>query len=91
MTPVELAQIGQWSENVYFGKPCGLMDQTASAVGGMVFIDFCDPQKPVVEKIDFDFEQAGHALCIIERRTRESNTADLPIDVCDTNRTYGRT
>lgn len=66
LTPVEIAQIGQWAENVYFGKPCGLMDQMASAVGGMVFIDFADPEKPVVERLDFDFSAAGHALCIID-------------------------
>ena len=66
LTPVQIAQIGQWAENVYFGKPCGLMDQTASAVGGMVFIDFADPENPTVEKLNFDFESAGHALCIID-------------------------
>ena len=65
LNAVEIAQIGQYAENVYFGKPCGLMDQTASSVGGMVFIDFADPAAPVVEKIDFDFTAAGHALCII--------------------------
>ena len=66
LNAVEIAQIGQYAENVYFGKPCGLMDQTASSVGGMVFIDFADPAAPVVEKIDFDFTAAGHALCIID-------------------------
>ena len=66
LTPVEVAQIGQYAENIYFGKPSGLMDQTASAVGGMVFIDFQHPNAPVVEKLDFDFEAAGHALCIID-------------------------
>ena len=66
LTALEIAQIGQWAENVYFGKPCGLMDQTASSVGGMVFIDFADPKNPIVEKLDFDFEKAGHALCIID-------------------------
>lgn len=66
LSAVEIAQIGQYAENVYFGKPCGLMDQTASSVGGMVFIDFADPAAPVVEKIDFDFTAAGHALCIID-------------------------
>lgn len=64
-TPVEIAQIGQWAENVYFGKPCGLMDQMASSVGGMVFIDFGNPEAPVVERLDFDFEAAGYALCIL--------------------------
>lgn len=66
LTPVEIAQIGQWAENFYFGKPCGLMDQMASAVGGMVFIDFADTANPVVERLDFDFSTAGHALCIID-------------------------
>ena len=51
-TPVELAQIGQYAENVFFGKPCGLMDQTASSVGGVVAIDFADTAHPVVERLD---------------------------------------
>ena len=66
LNAVEIAQIGQYAENVYYGKPCGLMDQTASSVGGMVFIDFENPDSPVVERIDFDFAAAGHALCIID-------------------------
>ncbi len=66
LSPVEIAHIGQYAENVYFGKPCGLMDQMASAVGGMVLIDFAYPSCPVVERIDFDFAAAGHALCIID-------------------------
>ena len=65
-TAVEIAQIAQYAENVYFGKPCGLMDQTASSVGGMVFIDFADPAMPEVERIDFDFGATGHSLCIID-------------------------
>ena len=65
-SPVEIAQIGQWAENVYFGKPCGLMDQTACAVGGVVAIDFLDPAHPVVEKIDLDLHSAGYALCILD-------------------------
>ena len=65
-SPVEIAQIGQWAENTYFGKPCGLMDQTASSVGGIISIDFADPANPVVEKLDFDFSTCGHALCIID-------------------------
>ena len=73
-SPVEIAQIGQWAENNYFGKPCGLMDQTASSVGGVSFIDFRDPAKPVVEKIDFDFSACGYTLCIIDVG---ANHADL--------------
>ena len=76
LTPVEIAQIGQYVENVYFGKPCGLMDQTASSVGGMVFIDFENPDAPVVERIDFDFEAAGHALCIIDSGADHADLTD---------------
>ena len=63
---IEIAKIGQYAENVYFGKPCGLMDQMASSVGGVVSIDFTDPSMPVVERVGYDFQQAGHALCIID-------------------------
>ena len=76
LSPVEIAQIGQWAENVYFGKPCGLMDQTASSVGGMVFIDFADPAEPVVEQIDFDFASAVHALCIIDSGADHADLTD---------------
>ena len=62
---VELAKIGQFAENEFFGKPCGLMDQTASAVGGIVAIDFAKPEKPRVERIDFDFERAGYSLAVV--------------------------
>ncbi len=63
---VKLAQIGQYAENVYFGKPSGLMDQTASSVGGVVAIDFADPTAPVVECIDLDLRKEGYALCILD-------------------------
>ena len=65
-TPVELAQIGQYAENVFFGKPCGLMDQTASSVGGVVAIDFADTAHPVVERLDVDLHAYGYALCILD-------------------------
>ena len=65
-TPVELAQIGQYAENVYFGKPCGLMDQTASSVGGVVFIDFSDTAHPAVERLDVELHSYGYALCILD-------------------------
>lgn len=65
-SPVEIAQIGQYAENVYFGKPCGLMDQMASSVGGVVAIDFARPEEPVVERIALDLAANGHALCIID-------------------------
>ena len=76
LSAVEIAQIGQYAENVYFGKPSGLMDQAASSVGGMVYIDFADPQHPLVERIDFDFEKAGHALCIIDSGADHADLTD---------------
>jgi len=65
LSALQLAQIGQYAENVYFGKPCGLMDQLASAVGGLVFVDF-GRDVPAVERLDFDFEAAGYGLYIID-------------------------
>ena len=76
LTAIEIAQVGQYAENVFFGKPCGLMDQMASSVGAMVFIDFKDPQAPVVEKIDFDFASAEHALCIIDTGADHADLTD---------------
>ncbi len=61
----EIAKYAQYSENVYFGKPCGLMDQMACAVGGFVYIDFEDNANPVVESIDFSLADAGYSLCIV--------------------------
>lgn len=66
ISPIKIAQIGQYAENYYFGKPCGLMDQMASSVGGFVFIDFLDKDKPDVKKIDFHFENVAHNLCIVD-------------------------
>ena len=76
LSAVEIAQIGQYAENVYFGKPCGLMDQTASSVGSMVFIDFNETQQPKVEKIDFDFQKAGYDLCIIDSGADHADLTD---------------
>ena len=66
ISDIEIAQIGQYAECEYFGKPCGLMDQMASSVGGLIYIDFKDPALPVVEKIDYDFEKSGYTLCIVD-------------------------
>ena len=73
---VKLAQIGQYAENVYFGKPCGLMDQMASSVGGMVYIDFADSEHPIVERIDFDFQKEGYDLCIIDSGADHADLTD---------------
>jgi len=66
MSAVENGIIGQWAENNYFGKPCGLMDQTACSVGGLITIDFEDPSKPIVKEVDFDFVKTGFALVITD-------------------------
>ena len=65
-TAVELAQIGQYAENMFFGKPCGLMDQMASSVGGVVSIDFENTAHPAVEQLDVDLHAYGYALCILD-------------------------
>ena len=72
----EIAMIGQYAENVFFGKPCGLMDQTASAVGGMVTIDFADKNTPDIQPVDFDFASCGHALCIIDSGADHADLTD---------------
>jgi len=72
----EIAMIGQYAENVFFGKPCGLMDQTASAVGGMVTIDFADKENPLIQPVSFDFASCGHALCIIDSRASHADLTD---------------
>lgn len=71
---VEIARIAQYAENNYFGKPCGLMDQMASSVGNIITIDFADPAKPIIERVDFDFAASGYALCIVDTG---GNHADL--------------
>ena len=76
LTAVEVAQIGQYAENVYFGKPSGLMDQTASSVGGMVFIDFADPAHPVVENLSLDLNALGYALCIVDSGADHADLTD---------------
>ena len=74
---VVIAKLAQYSENVFFGKPCGLMDQVACAVGGIVAIDFKDPKAPVINKVDFDISAAGYNLCIVNTG---GNHADLTDD-----------
>ncbi len=73
---VETAQIAQYSENKFFGKPCGLLDQTASSVGAFVTVDFKEPSHPVIEKLDFDFNTANHALCIVDTKGNHSDLTD---------------
>ena len=72
----EVAMIGQYAENVFFGKPCGLMDQTASAVGCMVTIDFAEKGNPDIRPVEFDFASSGHALCIIDSGADHADLTD---------------
>ena len=94
LTPVQIAQIGQYAENVYFGKPCGLMDQTASSVGGLVYIDFRDPAHPVVENVEYDFDGCGYTLCIIDSGADHAglteNYAAIPGELHKVCRVFGR-
>ena len=74
--PIDIAKIGQYAENIYFGKPSGLMDQMGSAVGGAVAIDFNDPTTPVVTPVHFDFATAKHALCIVDTGSCHADLTD---------------
>ena len=76
VSPIAIAQIGQWAENVYFGKPCGLMDQMASSVDNIITIDFASPAKPVVEPVAVDFSKAGLALCILDSGADHADLTD---------------
>jgi len=76
VSQAEVAQIGQYAENVFFGKPCGLMDQTASAVGNLVTIDFFEKDNPKIEPLKFDFASCGHALCIIDTQASHADLTD---------------
>lgn len=76
ISPVEIAQVAQFSENVYFGKPCGLMDQMASSVGGLIHIDFKDTKHPVVEQVDVDFAAYDHSLCITDTKGSHADLTD---------------
>jgi len=76
ISPVEIARIGQYAENKYFGKMSGLMDQTASAVGGVVAIDFQNNENPVVKKLDYDFKVSGYSLCIVDSGADHADLSD---------------
>jgi len=85
LDPITNAIIGQYAENIFFGKPCGLMDQTACAVGGFITIDFKDPSKPIVKKVDFDFTKTGFALVITDTGGNHADLNDeyasLPVEM----------
>lgn len=76
VSPIEIAIIGQYAENVYFGKPCGLMDQMACSVGNLVHIDFNNPKKPEVEKLYFNMSEHGYSLCITDTKGSHADLTD---------------
>ncbi len=80
ITPIEIAKIGQFAERDYFGKPCGLLDQMASSLGGFTYADFNDPANPITEKIDLDIKKYGYTLCVVDTG---GNHANLTQDYAD--------
>ena len=85
LTDVYIAKVSQYAENVYFGKPCGLMDQMASSVGSLVNIDFYDVNEPVINPVRVDFEKFGHSLCIVDTKGDHADLTDdyaaIPIEM----------
>lgn len=94
VSPVEIAMMGQYAENLYFGKPCGLMDQMACSVGGAVYIDFENPAEPVVEKLEIDLERYGYCLCIVDTKgSHEDLTPDyaaVPTEMKEVAACFGK-
>ena len=76
LDPVQIAKIGQYAENVYFGKPCGLMDQMGASLGGAVAIDFENPQLPRIQRVNYDFSASGYALCIVDTGSYHADLTD---------------
>lgn len=76
ISQVEIAQAAQYAENVYFGKPCGLMDQMACSVGGLIHIDFADTKNPIVEKVEVNFSAYHHSLCITDTKGSHADLTD---------------
>ena len=77
VSPIEIAKIGQFAEREYFGKPCGLLDQMASSLGGFTYADFHDPENPITESIELDLASYGYSLCVVDTG---GNHADLTDD-----------
>lgn len=94
VSSVEIAQIGQYAENVYFGKPCGLMDQMACSVGGLVYIDFEDVEKPIIKQVPSDFEKHQYSLCIVDTKGSHADLTDdyaaIPIEMKAVAKQFGK-
>ena len=79
--PIEIAKIGQAAEREYFGKPCGLLDQMASSLGGFTYADFCDPSAPITESIDLDIKKFGYTLCVVDTGGDHANLTQDYADI----------
>lgn len=95
LTAIDIAKIGQYAENIYFGKPCGLMDQMASSVGGIVAIDFADQNEPTVRKIIYDLQASEHSLCIVDtggdHAELTGDYAAIPREMSEVAAAFGKT
>ncbi|MCD8329052.1 MAG: galactokinase [Ruminococcus sp.] len=94
VSDVEIAQIAQFAENEFFGKPSGLMDQMASSVGGFITIDFKDVKNPVINKLEFDFVSSGHSLCIVDTKGNHADLtpeyAAIPVEMKSVAKLFGK-
>lgn len=94
VSPIEIAQIGQYAENVFFGKPCGLMDQMACSVGDFVYIDFKESNNPIVKKIPFNMSEKGYSLCIVDTKGSHADLTDeyaaIPAEMKEVAHFFGK-
>lgn len=94
ISSVDIAKIGQYAENVYFGKPCGLMDQMACSVGGLIYIDFADKENPVIKQVPCDFETHAYSLCIVDTKGSHADLTDdyaaIPIEMRQVAACFGK-
>src|SRR5699024_11109258 len=94
LSATELAQVGQYAENAYYGKPCGLMDQLACATGGVIAIDFAQPEAPAIRQVDFDLHQAGYTLGIgdsgVSHAGLHTEDAAIPQEMGEVAACFGR-
>ena len=94
VSSVDIAKIGQYAENVYFGKPCGLMDQMACSVGGLIYIDFADRDNPVIEQVSCDFEAHKYSLCIVDTKGSHADLTDdyaaIPVEMKQVAACFGK-
>jgi galactokinase len=94
ITPEEIAKVGQYAENIYFKKPCGLMDQMACAIGGIISIDFSDPDNPAVDKLDFEFQSTNYKLVVVDTEGSHSNLigdyAAIPFEMKQVANYFGK-